>query len=521
MTSVPALLPALTTSRSAFRWAHHSTIDFPGAATPDMETLCILPVYSYGDHGLGLPLKLEEVVGSAVLDRALDYLPAPQSVRVLPPLVFGLVPYGPKIGALDPETMHEVLSEVSQSVKAAGYRKLVFWVGSPWNSELVDTASRDARIEMGMQTFVVEFDGVGLPLHPACEDRSSIQAMGSRLLETTPEAPPVTAAQSLSFDKSRPGNWAKSRPQAFDPSVDAAALLENSARRFASLLSEMIARAPLGEMNHRALVPLVEPPNPRVMATGSTAGEKRYLPGLDAAALNQLEHKESGLVIIPVGAIEQHGPHLPVVVDTLLAQAAVVGMSERLPPDAPVWFGPQITFGKSNEHRTFPGTISISAKSLRRLIIALATQLKALGFRHIALLNTHGGNSSVIDYTLREIQTDLDLRVTHLRIPSTAELSPQENTWGFHAGEWETSLMLALAPELVDQSRAICHYPARLTDPGQLRPESASAIFSWQSSDIAPDGVMGDATAATTEKGERWFPEAMQRLADQVVASLS
>ena len=132
MTAVPSLLlPARTTVRSAFRWAHHSTIDFPGNGTPDFDTLCILPVYSFCDHGLGLPLNLEAEVGSAVLERALDYLPATPSVRVLPSLDFGLLPYGPKIGALDPETMHALLSEISQSVKSAGYRKLVFWVGSP------------------------------------------------------------------------------------------------------------------------------------------------------------------------------------------------------------------------------------------------------------------------------------------------------------------------------------------------------------------------------------------------------
>jgi len=123
----------------------------------------------------------------------------------------------------------------------------------------------------------------------------------------------------------------------------------------------------------------------------------------------------------------------------------------------------------------------------------------------------------VIDYTLRELQSEHGLVVEHLRLPTSSELSAQERAWGFHAGEWETSLMLALAPDLVDQTKVICHYPVKLDDPGQLRPESAPVIHAWQTSDLAPDGVMGDATAATSAKGHRWFEEAMQKLSDAVI----
>lgn len=288
----------------------------------------------------------------------------------------------------------------------------------------------------------------------------------------------------------------------------------------ASLIEEIAARPALDDAS-RSPVPRHAPsasgtnPTPYPLSRRS-----RYLPSLTASALATASAAANSLVIIPVGAIEQHGPHLPVGVDAIIGEATAQALSLRLPADAPVWFGPSITYGKSNEHHTFPGTISISAKSLRRQLLALAHQCQALGFRHFALLNTHGGNSAVIDYTLREIQSELGLRVDHLRVPSTPELSPQESAWGFHAGEWETSLMLALAPALVDQSQAVCHYPARLTDPGQLRPESAPAIFSWQTDDIAPDGVMGDATAATAGKGTRWFNAAMDQLTASLLRSL-
>jgi creatinine amidohydrolase len=103
-----------------------------------------------------------------------------------------------------------------------------------------------------------------------------------------------------------------------------------------------------------------------------------------------------------------------------------------------------------------------------------------------------------------------------LRLKASDELNPQERTWGFHAGEWETSVMLAIAPDTVQMDRAICHYPAFLEDPGKLRPENAPATHSWVTRDIAPDGVMGDATKATAEKGRRWLDTALDQLAAQI-----
>src|SRR5690606_2077984 len=102
-----------------------------------------------GDHGLGLALDAEEIIGSAVLAHALDHnASAREFIRVLPPLRLGLTPYGPKLGAIDPETAHETLREIAVSVQAAGFSKLLFWSTSPWNAELVDAASRDCRIEL-------------------------------------------------------------------------------------------------------------------------------------------------------------------------------------------------------------------------------------------------------------------------------------------------------------------------------------------------------------------------------------
>ncbi|MBT5901690.1 MAG: creatininase family protein [Opitutaceae bacterium] len=244
----------------------------------------------------------------------------------------------------------------------------------------------------------------------------------------------------------------------------------------------------------------------------------RYLPRFTRAELDALDGKAEILVVIPIGAIEQHGPHLPLGVDSIIAEVASSGLCSRLPEA--VWFGPTIAFGKSNEHDGFPGTLSLSAQSLRGIIKSLVVNLHTEGFRQFAFLNTHGGNSSVLTYTLRELQQELKIRAGMLRLKATDELGLQERTWGFHAGEWETSVMLAIAPETVRMDRAICHYPASLDDPGKLRPENAPATHSWVTRDIAPDGVMGDATKATAEKGRRWLDSALDHMAEQIRALL-
>ncbi|MDR0901581.1 MAG: creatininase family protein, partial [Opitutaceae bacterium] len=171
---------------------------------------------------------------------------------------------------------------------------------------------------------------------------------------------------------------------------------------------------------------------------------------------------------------------------------------------------------KSNEHTGFPGTVSLSARTLRRLLLALAAHLRDLGFRHIAILNTHGGNSPVIVYTLREIQARLGLRAGMIAIPRAAELSAQETANGFHAGEWETALMLACAGKLVRMGRAVREHPAQIDAPGELRPGGAPAVFAWLTSDISASGVMGDAPAATQKKGARWLEESSAALARRI-----
>lgn len=511
--------PTLSQTPSKLNWAHQSYLRFPTAPAIDNSTLCVLPIYNFADHGLGLPLDTEEVLGAAVLNQTLRSAQPLPRLRVLPPLRFGLSPYGPQIGRISPEFALAQLREISLSIQSSGYQKFLFWVTSPWNKEIVDVAARDARIELGLQTFLIGLQGVGLGLHPAKGNRTEAQAVTSFLLNKKPAEPTDSTSLLPNDDTKRPGNWSNLPPINFDSALNGRELLSRAGETMADLLRDISSHPNLDGSSPEGSSLTSDDRLNTDSITYPASRRERYLPSLTTAELTALSDFEKDKVIIPIGAIEQHGPHLPVGVDAFLGEATAQALSQRLATNRSIWFGPSITYAKSNEHLSFRGSISISAQTLGYLITSLAEQFIELGFAEIVILNTHGGNSPVIDYTLREIQSSLGIRVEHLRIPSPNSLNAQEKAWGFHAGEWETSLMLALTPDLVDQSKAICHYPAKLTDPGNLRPDSAPATYAWQTDDIAPAGVMGDATSASTSKGYRWFNEAMDKLHSTLIRS--
>lgn len=232
---------------------------------------------------------------------------------------------------------------------------------------------------------------------------------------------------------------------------------------------------------------------------------ERYLPAMTSAQIHALPDKARTPVLLGTGAIEQHGPQLPVAVDAFLGQVWLSHLCAALPADFPAVVAPPITVGKSNEHVGFPGTLYISKATLRLQVFAIARQIQAWGFRSLLLVNTHGGNTSVLRYTAREIAVELGVRVDFLRNSAQLDLPPLEAAYGFHANTMETALLYALAPRFTRPEAAPCHYPARLEDPGELRPENAPATYAWASQDISPHGVMGDATAATAEQGRRWL----------------
>lgn len=500
-------------------WAHRAWPEF-GASVFDEHALAVLPVFGFADHGLGVCLDAEEVLGSVLLKRAVVRIKTSVNVRVLPPVRFGLAPYVGGVFGIDPETAHDLLREISQGVKAAGFQKLVFFNTSPWSQELVDAASRDIRVELGIQNFVTNLSGLGLSFHPASEDRARTQSAVAKILGETPRPAPRAATPMPDVDF-RPGNFRTVNPLPPGPPLDGLRFVEAGAEKLAKIFLEIAARPSLAGGTARAGLEL-SPPSEEAIQDATPAFphgfRSRYLPAMQRDDWERLPNPGKAWVIIPTGSIEQHGPHLPVGVDALLGHAWTTQILNRFPVGAQVYVAPPITYGKSNEHLGFPGTVTISAKTLRRLLLAIATQLKAAGFRQIAILNTHGGNTSVLTYTLREIQVTLGMRAGMLGQPYKPDVSAQEEEFGFHAGEWETALMLAIADDLVHMEKAVSEYPARREDLGDVRLGNSPAYLSWMSADISESGVMGDAKSATRAKGERWLDLGSAALAAKIAS---
>ena len=229
--------------------------------------------------------------------------------------------------------------------------------------------------------------------------------------------------------------------------------------------------------------------------------DSRYLPDLSWTDVRDLA-KEIGVVVLPIGAIEQHGPHLPTATDALLAEQITKLALERLPDHAKVWRLPVQSYGKSNEHLGFEGTISLRAETLMAVVTDIAVSVAASGFRRLCFVNAHGGNSALLAMMAREIRVATGLMVfntfTNAGAPDPIEISALEAKFGIHANDWETSLMLHLRPDLVQMDKAVKEYPTLEGDVGLT---SGAAVAAWLTRDWSISGVFGDATLATAERG--------------------
>lgn len=214
------------------------------------------------------------------------------------------------------------------------------------------------------------------------------------------------------------------------------------------------------------------------------------------------------IAILPVAAIEQHGPHLPVGVDTLIMEGHLARVLEQLPADLPAVVLPVQAIGKSNEHLAFPGTLTLSAETVIRAWIEIGESVHRAGVRKIVIVNSHGGNVPAIDIAARELRVRLGMLavgVSWNRLGYPAGLySDNERTHGIHAGEIETSLMMAFRPDLVRQDKLRDFVPSALRiaeDFKRLR-LTQPVGFGWMAQDNSVDGAMGNAAAATRDKGE-------------------
>lgn len=229
---------------------------------------------------------------------------------------------------------------------------------------------------------------------------------------------------------------------------------------------------------------------------------------------------ERTVALLPVAAIEQHGPHLPVATDHLINQGVVARAFEKLPAGAPVLRLPAQAVGKSNEHEAFPGTLSLSTDTLSRVWLEIGLSVRRAGIRKLLILNSHGGQPQIGELVAR------DLRVAHQMFVAMVNwsdfglpaglIAPEEAAEGIHGGQIETSMMLALHPHLVDLNGLKDFRSARITafeEAPRLLGLGINA-FGWQAQDLNTEGAIGNAACATAEIGQSILDHAATGLAE-------
>jgi len=214
------------------------------------------------------------------------------------------------------------------------------------------------------------------------------------------------------------------------------------------------------------------------------------------------------IAVLPLAAVEQHGPHLPLGVDSFIAEAYLARVRRLLPDDLPATFLPAQRIGVSVEHLAYPGTLSLSPATAMAAWTELGESVARAGVRKLVLVTSHGGNVAAMEPVAR------DLRARHAMFVVTVgwyrfgypegAFSAEEKKHGIHGGDIETSLMLAANPETVRREKAANATPASVAMAQEFKWLGAQrpAGFAWMTQDLNATGAVGDATRATAAKGE-------------------
>jgi creatinine amidohydrolase len=248
------------------------------------------------------------------------------------------------------------------------------------------------------------------------------------------------------------------------------------------------------------------------MTLSPTPGHTPHLPRPYWADMTTYEFEALAadtVAVLPVAAIEQHGPHLPLYVDACLNQGVVERTVARLPGDLPVTFLPMQAVGKSNEHLAFRGTLSLSAETLIRVWTEIGESVHRAGIRKLVLLNSHGGQPQIMDIVARDLRVRLAMFVVCVNTSSfgrPAGLFPdQEARHGIHGGSSETSMMLALRPDLVRTEHRANFEPVSVAMESEYRYLTTEGAigFGWQTQDLHPAGACGNALDADAARGNQ------------------
>ena len=228
---------------------------------------------------------------------------------------------------------------------------------------------------------------------------------------------------------------------------------------------------------------------------------------MDWLSLTTQEFSLARISVLPVAAVEQHGPHLPVGTDTYIAEAYLARVRALLPEDSPVAFLPVQQVGASDEHRAFGGTLTLSPQTALAGFIEIGESVHRAGINKLVLINSHGGNIALIDLVSRQLRVRHGMLAVHTSWGGFGYpdglFTEAERTHGIHGGDIETSIMLAAYPDLVQRERIANFVPATYAMEQRYQHLRADfpVGFGWMTQDLNASGAVGDASLATAAKG--------------------
>jgi creatinine amidohydrolase len=231
----------------------------------------------------------------------------------------------------------------------------------------------------------------------------------------------------------------------------------------------------------------------------------RFLPYLSWKQVAELPDKANTVIVLPAGAIEQHGAHLPCAVDSIISAGVVGHALARLPASVPAFALAPITYGKSDEHLHFPGTMTLEGTTLLEMVTQIGESVYRSGFRKLLIVNGHGGQPQVMEMAARELRLrhgdyvvvpHFTWRVAHA---AGQFMTDRERRLSMHAGHAETAILMALAPDTVHMEHAVANYPPEF--PCKTLSSDGRPAAAWTARDFGPSGVIGDPLPATPEQG--------------------
>jgi len=252
---------------------------------------------------------------------------------------------------------------------------------------------------------------------------------------------------------------------------------------------------------------------------------QRRLELLAAVEAAAVAGRRGSTVVWPFGAVEQHGPHLPLGTDALFAERVLEAVLEALPPEAPILRLPLQAIGFSPEHRSFAGTLTLPAELMLQLVLAVGRSLAQTGFERLVLFNGHGGQIALLQVAARQLREACpQLAVLPCFLWSGPEgvwerIPEPERSQGLHAGLAETSLMLHLAPHLVGVERPVDGQEGPAIPPGWSL--EGLAPCAWLTDDVSISGVIGDARGSSALLGQELFMDLVEGWRGRFVSLLA